>query len=231
MYSNDKYIWRTVEDDKVRSSHRQYNGKIFSWDNPPQGGHPGEDYNCRCWAEPVRSETATGLNQEVISNIYSSGTKWNWYDFLKYAYTGDGIGVDLQEIGLLSDIVNHAKETIFYKVERQVEELAQSTKDGGIQDTFSNSYSFKSVSYSLGDSTINGVISGNVHQKNNLLYVNVIVKYYFSDEFTDPSSIREAYMRSSNSENADYFTEFGMDAYSIKGNWETKITGTIEAKE
>ena len=23
---------------------------------PPTGGHPGEDYNCRCWAEPYRPE-------------------------------------------------------------------------------------------------------------------------------------------------------------------------------
>lgn len=40
------YIWRTAGDDKVRSSHAANNGKIFSWDNPPETGHPGEDYGC-----------------------------------------------------------------------------------------------------------------------------------------------------------------------------------------
>lgn len=46
------YIWRTVGDGKVRLSHAIHNGRIFSWDNPPNTGHPGEDYNCRCTAEP-----------------------------------------------------------------------------------------------------------------------------------------------------------------------------------
>lgn len=49
--SSTHYIWRAQEDDKVRSSHAANNGKIFAWDNPPETGHPGEDYGCRCWAE------------------------------------------------------------------------------------------------------------------------------------------------------------------------------------
>ena len=47
------YIWRTRQDNKVRSSHAANDGRVFSWDNPPSTGHPGEDYNCRCWAEAV----------------------------------------------------------------------------------------------------------------------------------------------------------------------------------
>jgi peptidoglycan hydrolase-like protein with peptidoglycan-binding domain len=43
------YIWRTVEDDKVRSSHVQYNRQIREWADAPD---PGEEFNCRCWAEP-----------------------------------------------------------------------------------------------------------------------------------------------------------------------------------
>jgi len=55
FYDADKkqgsYIWRTVGDGKVRSAHAKRNGKTFSWDAPPEGGHPGEAYNCRCRAE------------------------------------------------------------------------------------------------------------------------------------------------------------------------------------
>ncbi len=52
------YIWRTRGDGRVRASHAANNGRIFSWDNPPPMGHPGEDYNCRCTAEPyVRGES------------------------------------------------------------------------------------------------------------------------------------------------------------------------------
>lgn len=46
------YIWRTRGDNKVRAAHAANNGRIFSWDNPPPTGHPGEDYGCRCTAEP-----------------------------------------------------------------------------------------------------------------------------------------------------------------------------------
>lgn len=52
----DYYIWRTVGDDKVRSAHAEREGEIFNWHVPPEGGHPGEDYNCRCWAEPYKPE-------------------------------------------------------------------------------------------------------------------------------------------------------------------------------
>ena len=46
-----KYIWRTRKDLDVRPKHWDREGVEFDWDNPPEGGHPGEDYGCRCWAE------------------------------------------------------------------------------------------------------------------------------------------------------------------------------------
>lgn len=42
------YIWRTADDNKVRAAHAQYNGTVRAWSEAPD---PGEDYNCRCWAE------------------------------------------------------------------------------------------------------------------------------------------------------------------------------------
>lgn len=50
----DRYVWRTSRDERVRDSHKANGGKTFSWNDPPSGtGHPGEDVNCRCYAEPV----------------------------------------------------------------------------------------------------------------------------------------------------------------------------------
>lgn len=48
------YMWLSMDDDRVRSSHSANDGQIFSFDNPPPTGHPGEDYNCRCQAAPVQ---------------------------------------------------------------------------------------------------------------------------------------------------------------------------------
>ncbi len=44
------YIWRTVEDGKVRKGHAAFNLTVRSWDDEPD---PGEEFNCRCWAEPI----------------------------------------------------------------------------------------------------------------------------------------------------------------------------------
>jgi SPP1 gp7 family putative phage head morphogenesis protein len=53
----EEYIWRTSLDERVRHSHAQLEGTRQSYDDPPRVGarnvHPGEDYNCRCTAEPV----------------------------------------------------------------------------------------------------------------------------------------------------------------------------------
>lgn len=62
-----KYVWVTAHDRRVRGtpkskdgkypnakpSHYAREGKTFEFKNPPKGGAPGEDYNCRCYASPV----------------------------------------------------------------------------------------------------------------------------------------------------------------------------------
>ena len=48
-----EYIWRTSLDERVRAEHGRLEGEKFTWDKPPDVGHPGQDYNCRCTAEAV----------------------------------------------------------------------------------------------------------------------------------------------------------------------------------
>jgi len=48
----DQYIWRSRDDEKVRHVHAEHDDKVFDWDNPPESGHPGQAFNCRCFAEP-----------------------------------------------------------------------------------------------------------------------------------------------------------------------------------
>jgi SPP1 gp7 family putative phage head morphogenesis protein len=52
------YIWRTVEDSHVRPMHNALDGTYHRWDDPPECdkgifAHPGQVFNCRCFAEPV----------------------------------------------------------------------------------------------------------------------------------------------------------------------------------
>jgi SPP1 gp7 family putative phage head morphogenesis protein len=56
-----QYAWRTSQDERVRESHREKEGKVFEWDDPPADtGHPGEDVNCRCTAEMVLPDDLLG---------------------------------------------------------------------------------------------------------------------------------------------------------------------------
>lgn len=55
-----RYVWRGAMDHRERKDHKRLEGKTFDWSKPPvvdratgRRGHPGEDYQCRCYAEMV----------------------------------------------------------------------------------------------------------------------------------------------------------------------------------
>lgn len=74
------YRWVTKRDDRVRPSHRELNGRIFKWSDPPamwymRAGkkvysgrrcHPGEEWGCRCVAAPV---IFPSLIKAIVSRI------------------------------------------------------------------------------------------------------------------------------------------------------------------
>jgi SPP1 gp7 family putative phage head morphogenesis protein len=55
----ERYVWRTVNDNRVRHNHVERNGKTFAWDTPPSGGsHPGIEVRCRCRSEAIWDDEA-----------------------------------------------------------------------------------------------------------------------------------------------------------------------------
>jgi SPP1 gp7 family putative phage head morphogenesis protein len=54
-----QYIWRSMEDEKVRPYHAALNGQIIDYDNPPvqdkygNRAHAGQFFNCRCRQIPL----------------------------------------------------------------------------------------------------------------------------------------------------------------------------------
>lgn len=55
-----RYRWSTSRDERVRHDHKDLDGKVFLYSQPPivdrhtgRRGNPGEDYNCRCVDLPV----------------------------------------------------------------------------------------------------------------------------------------------------------------------------------
>ena len=100
-----RYVWRTRGDGKVRVTHAENDGHVFSGDNPPATGHPGEDYNCRCEAVPYRQGGTEYAAHGISIGLASSYDRWENIDFVSHFYLEEGRGVTLSEIGHLREIV------------------------------------------------------------------------------------------------------------------------------
>ena len=206
------YIWRTRGDGKVRDSHAANNGKIFAWDNPPSTGHPGEDYGCRCIAEPYTPEFPENI-QHTLSIGNNSGNRWENVDFVKHFYFGGGRSVTLSEIGHLHEVANywahHASFAQSYseidrlrsyfttgtgaldRWTRQIIGKAISEPDGSFTEKFDNVYALAPIEFSHGDARIKGDFSGSVRRNNGAMFIKGISNIKFEDRFTDPIDLRD----------------------------------------
>lgn len=73
----NEYVWSTSGDGRVRDSHRALDGLQFSWDEPPDVGHPGHDYQCRCVAVPVFNAIDAKRIREQTKRIQSAEALFN----------------------------------------------------------------------------------------------------------------------------------------------------------
>lgn len=108
--ANEQYIWHTEQDSDVRSRHAIREGKTFSWENPPVGGHPGEDFGCRCWAENVAGVkikehliTPTKGEEDYIQNLINTR---------QIEDTSEAIDNELQKLHDQFEIEDKAKEEL-----------------------------------------------------------------------------------------------------------------------
>jgi hypothetical protein len=225
------YIWRTRSDGKVRASHAANDGRIFAWDDPPPTGHPGEDYNCRCFAEPYTPEIDEFVSQAVTSIVDEGLYRWKWYDFVTHFYLGGGANIKLSHIGHLQAVIDVARTHVFKGVERQVISAARDILEGKLYDTFSNSYPFDSVNDVHGRSTVHGYYHGRVRRVGAALYIEVDVEYNFTDIFTDPLGIRELTTGRSNPAAVQaiglLITDLGGTFFNIFDSWTTRLSAQI----
>jgi len=162
-----KYIWRTQKDNKVRSSHADRDGKIYDWDDPPPGGHPGEDFGCRCWAEPIEAlkEEKKRISKDPF--IQWPGKLSIPASFIRY-FKGTGNGIlTLDQMGLLDDIKRSSgtekARTRFREQLRGFIENEMIISQPGtypLENYFENSYSFHDQSIIIGNGTLGGHFQG-----------------------------------------------------------------------
>ena len=226
------YIWRTQNDDKVRGAHAHREGQIFSWEMPPAGGHPGEEHNCRCTAEPYYGEEQEFVSH-TLGSLNNTGKRWDTYNFLYHFFMGKGRGVTLSEIGHLTEIVEYwaYKHGALERWTRDI--ISDIRRDPTLNPPpfFDQGYNFGSVEFSHGRSNVRGEFSGVVEQKHGMFHISGKVDYKFIDEFTDPLDIRQAleFFRegSSNTNIVQNVSELSGDRYPVTGTWTSSFEALI----
>lgn len=182
------YVWRTREDEKVRPSHAANDGKIFAWDNPPLTGNPGDDFGCRCAAEPFFPDAAEHITI-TLSDVLDSGPAWGWRDFVDHYYQGRSRGVTVRETGHLVNIASRYVDTVQRSLQNNIAEKARGNPDGTFSDDFINSYNMTDLAFSIGDTTIGGSFSGRASMVSGVIAISGEFAFYLQDEFIDPLDI------------------------------------------
>ena len=206
------YIWRTRRDNRVRSVHADREGQVFSWDNPPEGGHPGEDYGCRCTAEPYVPEVSESMRL-IMMGVSDTGRRWGNSDFTNHYWNGNGTSVRVRDTGNLRAIVNEYQRIVERNLLGQIADEARENIDHSFQDSFRNVYPMQSTVFSLGDTTIGGIFRGKSNSEKGVLQIQADLSFFLYDEFADP---------------IDLGVELpGGTPYPIKDYWEGQVNGIV----
>ncbi len=239
------YIWRTRGDGNVRSSHAANDGKVFAWDNPPATGNPGDDYGCRCWAEPYYGTAvppallpAVTLLVHLIRRYLENKSVWDDLDMSLYFYVGAGQPVTLEKLGHLDAIKRHYEANYQQAFRNQIIRESVGVRDGKINVSFSQSYDFKDVMYSYGNSGVLGKFEGNIttHASGKRVAVGN-AELRFDDSFKDPVSIAQLTVtvrkivpgleKLSEQQLSSLWRELsnlGGTPYAISGSWSTRLS-------
>lgn len=204
------YIWRTRRDGKVRSSHADNDGKVFSWDNPPPTGHPGVDYGCRCTAEPFSPDVREYL-EISLTDVHDTGPEWSSLDFVNHYRTGKGAAVTLRETGHLEKVVARYMAEVEKRLKEQLAYAMRAKAGDPFYYDFGKPYDMTDEVFSLGKTTIGGECWGKSEIAGDLLKVEGKFEFYHMDAFTDPIDMG--------------IELFSHKPYTISDNWRGTLQG------
>jgi hypothetical protein len=189
---------------------------------------PGEEFNCRCWAE---FSTPEGLQQELISEV-NDLEKWSNFQFLWHFAFGGGRIVTLEEAGYLGDVIERARQVMYKNLEDQIANKMREIQSGSLTYETNASYSFSEVHPYFGGGTIRTKTQGKVTKQDDILSIQGTVEYEYEDTFTDPQNIRQEKYGTSSPEGIPewelFTTDRGGTYYKIVGSWKTRLTGSIK---
>ena len=184
------YVWRTLKDEKVRSSHQANDGHVFAWNEPPETGHPEDEFNCRCSAEPYLA-TLEEEFQISLTGVADEGQPWTWVEFVDHYFNANGQAVTVRETGNLGSVVEYYSNTlgILDKLRSQIVAEARAHVNMEFMYDFGTTYDLTSVVFSIGDTTIGGVFSRFCSRRIGFLELQGQIEFYLDDKFVDPLDI------------------------------------------
>lgn len=83
------YVWSTQHDARVRADHAERDDEIFRWDNPPDGGHPTQDFGCRCHARALGIEGYWARVKESVDAFTADVGDWEKVSITCISTAGD----------------------------------------------------------------------------------------------------------------------------------------------
>jgi GH24 family phage-related lysozyme (muramidase) len=111
----DFYVWTTQNDSRVREGHAERDDKIFRWDDPPEGGHPSEDFGCRCYARPLGIEGYWERVSEGVDTYAPDAPTWEGsIDHMYLDTRGNvtvGVGTRLSNADAAADLAFRHRDT------------------------------------------------------------------------------------------------------------------------
>jgi len=111
------YIWRSMNDESVRDSHAENNGKVFDW-NDDDSIKPGEEHNCRCHAEFIHDDgEPTGEIGSIDHHYVGPGKRMEgkWFKLEKKFKPIEVISNSLDDLMKQKEILeerNHVKSVL-----------------------------------------------------------------------------------------------------------------------
>lgn len=189
-----QFVWRTAQDEKVRTAHRANDGHLFHWSDLLATGLPGTDFNCRCQAIPYIAGETEFAYHDFPNLPPAPPYRWSDLDFVSHYYYGGGVAITLAEIGHLQEIVeqyayNDGDEGAYRRLSNQIADAAREVRVGNFSYQFGLPYDFGDVEFSHGFGTVSGLFEGTVALDGNILKIFGNTVFSFTDEFKDPVGI------------------------------------------
>lgn len=95
------YVWMTQNNERVRGTHANRMNAIERWDAPPEGGHPTQDFGCRCYALPLSIDSYWERVSESVEGF--TADVGDWEGNVEHMYLDDVGNVTVGKGKLLPD--------------------------------------------------------------------------------------------------------------------------------